>query len=141
MLFSSSTDPSKHSCIQYGEKFYPVNRNLINLIKINVSQMTLRPAGYPRLQMAKCSVEMDAVLHFHVLESQDQPVIKKEKILSKEERRLYQPAAVWLGTGDSWESVGWHVEGRVPCGNVWPYRKSMRLNLLYGEVTALEHLY
>lgn len=41
--------------------------------------MTLRPAGYPRLQMTKCSVEMDAVLHFHVLEFHDQPVIKKEK--------------------------------------------------------------
>jgi hypothetical protein len=33
------------------KKFYPVNRNMINLIKINVSQMTFGPAGYHGLQM------------------------------------------------------------------------------------------
>lgn len=66
--------PVNTAVFSMGKKFYPVNRNLINLIKINVSQMTLGPAGYHRLQMLKCSIGMTAVFYLHVSEFQDQPI-------------------------------------------------------------------
>lgn len=61
-------------------------------------------------------MEMNAVLDLHVLEFQAQPVIKKEKSFSGEERWSYWLAARSLGTGvgavpELWEFAVWRFKG------------------------------
>ena len=67
---------------------------MINLIKINASKMTSRPAGYQSHQMAKCSTEhlySALLLYFWIFfsEFQIRPLIKKNSSSTEKSKCLY----------------------------------------------------
>lgn len=77
LFASSSTDPCKHSCIQYDEKFYPVNRNPDQFNQNKCIPDDFETSWLPQASDAKRTMEMNAILYLRVSEFPDQPVIKK----------------------------------------------------------------
>lgn len=71
-------NPVNTAVFSMAEKNSVLNRNVIDFIKINVSQMILRPAGYPRLQGAERSVEMNTELDLRAFDARIRDALERK---------------------------------------------------------------